>query len=286
MDFKHRRKTLILGMLIFTLALAVEASACPNYEGNVVGHCEQHHGVTYNVVADTEDPNCWPVSNLEYRFVPTPAQSSFKDLSGKRYFAVTPGSYTVHVGNPGFAVNQSGYQATYKIAAPDCQPPRKGLTWGLLRTNQPTGTVRVGCGNNKCEPRRGDTPCTEKLPILCIRKSGPGFPLPKPATVDASSRYNRWSGGVIGTTQATVPPKTLQEAHALCEQEFGEHWRVAEHHDGWGWAFQAYGGVGDPNSRFWMDINDTNGTCWSRSNSPQPWHEPTKQSPAFERFDP
>ena len=275
MNFKHRRTTVILGMMIFTLILAVEASAVEKYEGNVVGQCVTHKGVQYNVSASAPSPN-WNVAKLEYRFTPKPSKLSSVVLDGdNRYFLVTPGKYTVHVVG----------QAVYKITAPNCQPPRKGLTWSLLRTNQPTGTVRVGCGN-KCDARRGDTPCTEKLPILCIRKSGPGFPLPKPATVDASSRYNRWSGGVIGTTQATVPPKTLQEAHALCEQEFGEHWRVAEHHDGWGWAFQAYGGVGDPNSRFWMDINDTNGTCWSRSNSPQPWHEPTKQSPAFERFDP
>jgi len=38
---------------------------------------------------------------------------------------------------------------------------------------------------------------------------------------------------------------------------------VAEHHDGWGWHFQAYGGVGDPSKPFWADINDQPAaTCW------------------------
>jgi len=138
----------------------------------------------------------------------------------------------------------------------------KGLTWKLLGTNSTTGTIAVGCWSG-CDAFQGDTACTAALPILCIKKSGTGFPLPLPAAVSNSDIYYKWSGGVIGTTSPTVPPSTLAAANALCSQAFGTDWRVAEFHDGWGWHFQAYGGVGNPAQNFWVDINDQPGaTCW------------------------
>jgi hypothetical protein len=138
----------------------------------------------------------------------------------------------------------------------------KGLTWKLLGTNTTTGTIDVGCWNG-CNAYQGDTTCTTALPILCIKKAGPGFPLAVPMSVDNSNIYHKWAGGVVGTTKPKVPPATRAAANALCVQEFGPGWRVAEHHDGWGWHFQAFGGVGNPAQRFWVDINDQPGaTCW------------------------
>jgi hypothetical protein len=235
---------------------ATGARAIENYTGNVVGGCENHEGVIYNVKATVTAPN-WSVGGLTYTFTPAPPSVAQFDLNDKnRLFSVTPGTYTVTVTNPAL-------QGTYSITAPNCAPARKGMTWRLVRTNSPTGTIRVGCGNNECDPRQGDTPCTSALPLLCIRKTGVGFPLPVPATVSNTDRYNKWSGGVVGTTSATVPPATLAGANALCAQQFGTDWRVAEFHDGWGWYFQAYGGVGDPSARFWVHINDQpNGRCW------------------------
>jgi hypothetical protein len=137
----------------------------------------------------------------------------------------------------------------------------KGMTWKFVGTNATTGTFNVYCSG--CNAYQGDTPCTTALPILCIKKTGAGFPLPVPASVDNTNQYNRWSGGVVGTTSPTVPPATLAAANAVCSTAFGPDWRVAEHHDGWGWGFQAYGGVGNPASRFWVHINDQPGaTCW------------------------
>ncbi|HKV11307.1 MAG TPA: flagellar hook-length control protein [Thermoanaerobaculia bacterium] len=140
---------------------------------------------------------------------------------------------------------------------------RKGMTWRLRATNTTTGTAIVGC--DFCDPYQGDVPCTTALPLLCIKKTGAGFPLPAPASVTQANlgQNYRWSGGVIGTTKATVPPPTLAAADALCAQEFGAGWRVAEFHDGWGWNFQAYGSVGNPLQRFWVHINDQpGGRCW------------------------
>jgi hypothetical protein len=59
-----------------------------------------------------------------------------------------------------------------------------------------------------------------------------------------------------------VPPKERAAANALCVEKFGEGWRAAEFHDGWGWHFQAAGSVGDSHGRFWADINDQPATCW------------------------
>jgi len=138
----------------------------------------------------------------------------------------------------------------------------KGLTWKLLATNSTTGTIDVGCATG-CDAYHGDTACTKALPLLCIKKTGPGFPLALPASVDNSNQYHKWAGGVVGTTKATVPPAKLSGANAVCVKEFGPGWRVAEFHDGWGWHFQAFGGVGNPAQNFWVHINDQPGaTCW------------------------
>jgi hypothetical protein len=241
------------GAMLVALVAPREALANKNYSGNVVGECVVQGDVTYNVKATTN----WGVNELQYTFTPTPAKSISVDPDvHTRYFAIPPGTYSVRVGD-------SEIQGNYSITVPDCGPPRKGLTWRLISTNSPTGTIRVGCGTNECEPHHGDTECTETLPLLCIMKAGAGFPLPLPVSVQNNDRYNRWSGGIVGTTSAIVPPTTLSAANTLCVQQFGAHWRVAEWHDGWGWYFQAYGGVGNASSRFWVHINDQPGaTCW------------------------
>jgi hypothetical protein len=149
------------------------------------------------------------------------------------------------------------------VSAAETSAARKGLTWNLLSANVRTGTVDVGCRNG-CDAYNGDTSCATALPILCIKKSGPGFPLPLPPNVDDSNQYHRWSGGVVGTTKFVVPPATLSAADALCRETFGPDWRVAEFHDGWGWHFQAaVHAVGALDQTFWVHINDQpNATCW------------------------
>jgi hypothetical protein len=145
----------------------------------------------------------------------------------------------------------------YKKCSASASASEKGLTWRQISKNPATGTILVGCGL-ECDSHNGDTACTEALPLLCIKRAGAGFPLPVPAGV---SRH-LWSGGVVGTTRATVPPKTLAGATALCAKEFGAAWRVAEFHDGWQWS-DTYGSVGDPSKRFWVHMKDRPGaTCW------------------------
>jgi hypothetical protein len=154
------------------------------------------------------------------------------------------------------------------------QATTKGMTWQFGSVNATSGTITVGCGSappNRCDPYVGDRPCTTALPLLCFRPFTP--PLPVPQSVNDTDFYNRWSGGIVGTTAPVLGssfgsgPGSLANANAACATAFGQGWRVAEFHDGangaGGWNFQAYGNVGNSASRFWVDIKTSpNATCW------------------------
>jgi Concanavalin A-like lectin/glucanases superfamily len=172
------------------------------------------------------------------------------------------------------ALSPSEIQALYVAgSAGICKPTKPmGMTWRLETVNPIDGTVEVGCGvsnPNPCNGYVGDQLCTTSLPLLCFKPFTPLLPVPK--SVNDTDYYNRWSGGIVGTTapvQASSFNGSIALANKACAQEFNStDWRVAEFHDGakgaGGWNFQAYGNVGNPASRFWVHINDQkNGTCW------------------------
>lgn len=143
----------------------------------------------------------------------------------------------------------------------------KGMTWVHRSSNAQTGTVNVGCSG--CDAYKGDTECSKPLPVLCIYKPTPAFPLP--VGLNNSSIYDKWSGGVVATTAPIAGSAFADTAavSAYCKAQFGNGWRVAEFHDGWGWDFQAYGGTVSapavPSTRFWVNINDQPaGNCWKQ----------------------
>lgn len=148
----------------------------------------------------------------------------------------------------------------------------KGMTWTKKDIHDLAGVVTVGCGytagaGNQCNPYQGDTPCTALLPVLCFY---PGD-LPKPSHVHNRTIRYQWSGGIVGTTAPISGNsfETIAQVNQFCAESFGQGWRAAEFHDGWGWNFLAYGNVGanyeHNQRRFWVDINDQpNGNCWSR----------------------
>ncbi len=141
-------------------------------------------------------------------------------------------------------------------------PDKQGLTWTKTKVHDIVGAVAVGC--SQCNPYTGDTSCNAKLPVLCFLDAE----LNKPANLDTPSIYQQWSGGVVATTDAVCGNsfKNIRDANNFCVQNFGSGWRVAEHHDGWGWSFWAYGNVGEnfDGERFWIDIDDQpSGTCWA-----------------------
>jgi len=139
---------------------------------------------------------------------------------------------------------------------------KQGVTWEERRVHDIVGAVAVGC--NQCNPYTGDTSCNTKLPLLCFLDAE----LDQPANLETPSRYRQWSGGIVATTDIVCGSrfKHIRDANAFCVQNFGPGWRVAEHHDGWGWSFWAYGNVGEDfdDVRLWVDINDQpSGTCWA-----------------------
>ncbi len=176
------------------------------------------------------------------------------------------GFFQVYVRNDG-----GGYVDNLHFDAPaPSNPQKKGMTWFHSTSNATYGTITVGCGPagpDRCDPAHGDTLCTQQLPVLCIYKPKPAFPLPVGLMVP--NDYNRWSGGVVATTQPVAGNTFANSAAvtAYCKATFGDGWRVAEFHDGLYWNFQAYGGSVSaptvPSTRFWVHINDQkDGNCW------------------------
>lgn len=146
----------------------------------------------------------------------------------------------------------------------------KGLTWTKIKVEPTSGVIDVGCGHtpgagNQCNPRTGDTPCSAKIPVLCLLNTK----LKQPRSLHIPNKYHQWSGSVIATSAPVAGSKfkTLAQVNTFCQQQFGSNWTVAEFHQGWGWYFKAYGNVGSnynqSRRRFWIDINDQpNATCW------------------------
>ncbi|MDM8543085.1 hypothetical protein QUF90_18570 [Desulfococcaceae bacterium HSG9] len=145
------------------------------------------------------------------------------------------------------------------------------MTWTKTGTDDTYGVVDVGCGHtsgagNQCNPYNGDTICSAILPVLCFYDAK----LAKPVNLDDSSVYHKWSGGIVATTEAVAGSSfdSIKDADAFCVKTFGEGWRVAEFHDGWGWYLKAYGNFGDgfdhARNRAWVHINDQpDATCWT-----------------------
>lgn len=163
-------------------------------------------------------------------------------------------------------------QCASVIKPPVVPNNKKGLTWRKTEVDAVTGVVDVGCGysngSNECNPYQGDLQCTTPAPILCKKELG----LPKPNSVTIPNKYHKWSGNVVATTRPIAPAtqniNTLTDANNACVAEFGSGWKVASHHDGWGWYFKAYGNIGTnvEGKRFWVNIRDQqNGNCWSQN---------------------
>lgn len=129
-----------------------------------------------------------------------------------------------------------------------------GMTWAKIpfSASQGVGVERVGIvGGN---PFRGDTLCSESLPVLCVEKLN----LPRP-NVHSSG----WIGGNLKLAPSVTGSsfKTAQEVDIYCALNAGPNYRVAEFHDGNPGEMRGYGNL-DSSSRFWVDIKDQNANCW------------------------
>ena len=141
---------------------------------------------------------------------------------------------------------------------------KMGVTWTKRKPhNSVMGIDTVGCKD--CNPYVGDTPCSSKLPVLCIKIDGSE----KPEGLETNF-YKGWAGGHIGLT---FPIRgdlltSVDDANLLCEYQFGEGYRIAEHHDGYhngspgGWNWSAYGNI-EEGLNFWIFVDDQPDChCW------------------------
>lgn len=159
-----------------------------------------------------------------------------------------------------------------------------GMTWGRRTHLDAYNADLVGCtasppvpqGGEKCNPLGGDTPCSQSLPILCIKKSQ----IKKPQGIDGEKREPLcshpsdcgWSGGEFKLTPSLqgCSMKSAAAADELCVTHAGPGYQMAAFHDGrqdagHGWGMFGQGNIFPdkaPNTRFWVKIGDQNGNCW------------------------
>nr|PMH63678.1 hypothetical protein BCU62_17675 [Enterovibrio norvegicus] len=230
-------------------------------------------GETVQLNATGADSYVWsPSTGLNSNTIPNPTAT----LMSSQMFAVT-GSKTYNLANmwnPSSLTCSSSRSVTINVEnIYACDAGRKGMTWQKNSHGDVATVVDVGCGNgaDKCDPIQGDTLCTEVRPVLCIHPSNFAKPegnlgIYQPGWLNEPNKYHKWSGGVIATSPPVSPEAenfdSVTEVNKFCKKTFGEDWRVAEFHDGWGWNFMAYGNPINT-SRFWVNINDQiNGNCW------------------------
>jgi len=146
-----------------------------------------------------------------------------------------------------------------------------GMTWKKQSHHDTLGVDKVGCSG--CDAYQGDTSCSTKLPILCLKQDNspdPGVPiLPTNASMP-DDFYNGWAEGHIGLTLPVRGDALMgvQDANDICRFFVGSDYRIGEHHDGkrqsggyGGWNWYAYGDVND-SSRFWAHVNGQPANCW------------------------
>lgn len=144
------------------------------------------------------------------------------------------------------------------------QSARRGTTFGRRFVDTDTGLSWVGCTGvpgtrvGGCDPERGDSVCSLRLPVLCV---GPE------ATTQAAALPGddpRWLDARIAASQPVRGDElaTTGDASARCAAEFGPGWRIASWRDR-GDGFVARGAMrGD--SRAWIDVpGRPAANCWN-----------------------
>ena len=186
------------------------------------------------------------------------------------------------------------------LTTPAMASGEKGMTWGFVKKDFPSSTnpfrkrvVYLACKG--CGSRHGDTSCSVKRRVLCVKTTGsqkkrPPYPVATRNAAMPSEFYDGWVSRPV-----KLSPKIkgdLLTSRAVADNFCGSGWRMAEFHDGrwiagmsdtqhyggsgspspWiqsssrsgGWGLHAKynGGMGKLNKRFWVAINDQPANCW------------------------
>jgi hypothetical protein len=137
------------------------------------------------------------------------------------------------------------YDRTYDMSYVDCNV-----------TTPPTlGRDR---GPNMCNPYQGDWHVLRKLPLLCVRL---GNRLPPIGWKPPGGRVF-----IVGDVAVTPPVYGIQllgqvPGDAICYQQFGKGWTMANFHDAGGWGFWGVGRT-PTDTRFWVRIRDQQANPW------------------------
>ena len=193
--------------------------------------------------------------------VPAPAASSAA-LSSQRLLPVP--------GDPGAPIDPGPVDPGPIDPSGAVPSTRKGMTWHLVSQSGDVARVGYDAATNAYQ---GDTSVLESRPVLCIRQDG------RAAPDGLALNGDGWAGGEVKLSPS-VPGTALTSlttANALCSGEFGDGWRMAEFHDapsGWRWYVNASTPI-DPNTRFWVSINDQPANPWDSAGTPEDVVVPT-----------
>lgn len=191
----------------------------------------------------------------------TPGSNSFTQYTtpGIRLAA---GSHTVEFRSGGAGPDNTSFIDVVTVVK-DPKGPPYGLTFTV------SGSRALSCHGGQtpldnphagsCNPYQGDTTCRTALPVACYR--------------DRNIRFSLAQGPGIRVRElaATRPVagsalRSAQDGSALCAEELGNGWRMAEFHDGGsGWTIDGIRRHSLTNgARLWVHINDQPGNCWGR----------------------
>lgn len=117
---------------------------------------------------------------------------------------------------------------------------------------------------NACNPYQGDTSCRVVLPVLCI-KTADSINAAQPTNAPAGA----WASSTLGATAPVMGAllSSLDVAHARCEKELGEGYRMAGgfNNGGVDWAMAGRRGQGlmlGGSTRYWVAVTDQRANCW------------------------
>ena len=112
------------------------------------------------------------------------------------------------------------------------QQTGKGFTFIKMTHYSEFGIDKMGCGDDnsrnggRCNPYEGDTLCSERLPLLCIKEDNtprPPYDIIEIRGAMPSAYYQGWNRGHIATTVAVQCSQfaTIADANQFCADSFG-----------------------------------------------------------------
>jgi|GEM_PF-2116539 len=154
------------------------------------------------------------------------------------------------------------------IGVVSCHEPEvpRGMTWAasdilLADTGLMTMSCNFDLARHYCDPRAGDLPCSDAVPLACYRDGERAAPV----NATHQSRINaNFTGGDIRLTEPVKGSRFASSAEAsqFCRASFGEGWRVLDHHVAGGDLALTVSDLPD-GARAWVDIRTSpRATCW------------------------